>query len=103
MNRNSFRIRRSKLGVIALALIVAVPVGASAQSLIARDDVGRARAFGDIEFAIAQEAPMPRRGIHVGQDRQIGAIGVYCAFFEGAVNLIAADTVFAIHNHPDGS
>ena len=44
------------------------------QALIARDQIRRARHLRDIKFLVAQEAPMARRRVHLGQHVQVDAI-----------------------------
>ena len=63
---------------------------AERQALVARDDVGRARDLGDVEIAVAQEAPVPRRRIHRGQNGEVDAVGLDRALLQRAHDLVVA-------------
>ena len=70
-------------------------------ALVAGHDVGGARCLGHVEIALADEAPVPRRRIHVGQDGQVDAVRLDLALLEGAHDLVVAagegDRDFAGH------
>ena len=57
--------------------------GADRPVVVARGEIGRGRDFGDVEFVVAQETPMPRRRIHVGQDGEIDAVDLHRAVING--------------------
>src|SRR5262245_21236222 len=44
------------------------------QIVVARREIGGSGNLRDVEFATAQEAPVPRRRIHVGQDGEVNAV-----------------------------
>src|SRR5262249_7317670 len=48
------------------------------------------RHLGDVEFAPAQKAPVPRRGRHVGEHRELDAFRADDALLEGAHDLVVA-------------
>src|SRR5208282_6577854 len=60
------------------------------EALIERREISGAGDFGNIEFAIAQEPPMARGGIHIGQDREVDPVGSNDAFLQGADDLVVA-------------
>jgi hypothetical protein len=64
--------------------------GGERETLVARDEIGRARHLGDVELLIAQEAPMARRRIHLGQDREIDPVCLDRALFQGTDDLVIA-------------
>ena len=64
--------------------------GAERQVAVACRHVARARHFGDIELAAAQEAPVPRRRRHVGEHREFDPLRPHDAFLQGAHDLVVA-------------
>ena len=48
--------------------------GAERPVVVARREIRRARDLGHVEFAVAQEAPVARRRIHVGEYGEIDAV-----------------------------
>ena len=59
-------------------------------ALVARHDVGRARRLRHVEVAVADEAPVPRRRIHVGEHGEVDAVRLDLALLEGAHDLVVA-------------
>ena len=53
--------------------------GAERPVIVARRQIRRDRDLGHVEFVVAQEAPMARRRIHVGQDGEVDAVDLHLA------------------------
>ena len=68
----------------------ATVLGRARKILIPRGHVPRARHLGEIEFAAAQEPPVPRGGSHIGEDRELDAFGTDDAFLQGTHDLVIA-------------
>ena len=58
--------------------------------LAAGDDVGRRRGLRHVEVAVAQEAPMPGRRIHVGEHGEVDAVRLHRPLLERAGDLVIA-------------
>ena len=58
--------------------------------LVARHQVGRGRALRHVEIAVAQEAPVARGGIHLGEHGELDAVGLDGAFIKRADDLVIA-------------
>ncbi len=64
--------------------------GSDRQPAVARHEIRGARDFGHVEVAIAQEAPVPRGRIHVGEDVEINSFRLDLTVGEGAHDLVIA-------------
>src|SRR5215467_8255059 len=57
-------------------------------ALVPGDDVGGGRGLGHVEVAVADETPVPRGRIHLGQYGQVDAVGRDFALLERADDLV---------------
>ena len=58
--------------------------------LVLGHHIGGGRGLGHVEVAVADEAPVAGRRVHLGQHREIDAVRLDLAFLQGADDLVVA-------------